>query len=284
MRSRQRSRESTPVAKVATRLCIALGLVFALSPIGVMMAISGMEKPDILSYPPAFPVQRLTISNYSSALNNGFVVTGIRNGAIVALATTLLSLFIGLPAAWGLSKYPSKRSGGILIGIMSTQMVPLVVLVIPIYQLFTTFRLMNNPAALVVVYCSFCLPFTIWMAKGFFDHVPRELVEAASIDGVSRLGTLFRIGLPLVRSGVVAIGIFSFLLSWDEYLVASTLLQRDEYRTMPTQLILSFIGQFAYQWGPMMAAAVMVSIPIFVLFLTFQRQIVAGLTAGAVKG
>ena len=114
--------------------------------------------------------------------------------------------------------------------------------------------------------------------------VPRELVEAASIDGVSRLGTLFRIGLPLVRSGVVAIGIFSFLLSWDEYLVASTLLQRDEYRTMPTQLILSFIGQFAYQWGPMMAAAVMLSIPIFVLFLTFQRQIVAGLTAGAVKG
>ena len=263
---------------------IGAALSFALLHVIWMVIISFTQRAQILSYPPTFAIHHLTIGNYRQVIDNSFVVTGIRNGAIVASATTVVALVLGSLAAWGLSAFPFRGSNRVLILIMATQMTPLVVLLVPLYQLFGDLGLISNRAALTFVYCSFTLPFAIWMAKGFFDTIPRELVDAARVDGMGRLRIMLSIGLPLTRTGLVAIGVFSFLLAWDEYVLASTLIQNDAARTMPPELVLSFIGQFAYQWGPMMASAALVSAPIFLLFLTFQRQIVSGLTAGAVKG
>lgn len=270
--------------KVTAYVVIGAALIFALLPVVWMMVMSFTERRQILSYPPSVSLHHLTVGNYRQVIDNSFVVTGIRNGAIVAGCTTVIALTLGCLAAWGLSAFPFRGANKVLMAIMATQMTPLVVLLVPLYQLFIDFGLVNSRAALTVVYCSFTLPFAIWMAKGFFDTIPKELIDAARVDGMGRLQIMLRIGLPLTRTGLVAIGVFSFLLAWDEYVLASTLIQDDRMRTMPPELVLSFIGQFAYQWGPMMASAAMVSAPILILFLLFQRHIVSGLTAGAVKG
>jgi multiple sugar transport system permease protein len=271
-------------ARIVSYVILAVALVFALGPIVWMVRLSLQSRPDILMDPPQIVPGPLTLENYQAVVENADVLVGIRNGFIIACATTLISLALGSLAAWGISQYRFRGSDKVLIGIMSTLMLPLVVLLIPLYKLFTTFKLIDNVAALAVVYCALSLPFVIWMAKGFFDTIPHEVIEAAAIDGVSRIGTFFRIGLPLTRTGLVATGVFSFLLAWDEYVLAITLIQSQEYRTMPPSLILTFVGQFAYQWGPMMAAGVLVSAPVLVIFMIFQKYIVAGLTAGAVKG
>lgn len=270
--------------KLIAYAVIASALVFALAPVVWMIVISFTERRQILSYPPTVSVHHLTVGNYRQVIDNSFVVTGIRNGAFVAAATTIVALVLGSLAAWGLSAFPFRGSNKLLVGVMATQMTPLVVLLVPLYQLFSDIGLINSRPALTVVYCSFTLPFAIWMAKGFFDTIPQELIDAARVDGMGRLRIMVKVGLPLTRTGLVAIGVFSFLLAWDEYVLSSTLIQDDRFRTMPPELVLSFIGQFAYQWGPMMASAALVSTPILVLFLAFQRHIVSGLTAGAVKG
>lgn len=263
---------------------VAIAFLLAIMPVAWMLIVSFMPRTDIIADPPVLFPTGLTLENYSAVIDNEAVISGIRNGAIVAACTTLLSLAIGGIAAWGLSMYPFRGATRVLIAILATQMIPLTVLLIPLYEIFSTFGLIDNQLALALVYCSFTLPFTIWMAKGFFDAVPREIVEAAAIDGVSRFGAFFRIGLPLTRPGIIATAIFGFLLAWDEYILAVTLISSEQLRTMPPQLVLSFIGQFAYQWGPMMASGILVTVPVLALFIFFQRHIVAGLTAGAVKG
>lgn len=284
MKQKQSGAVESRWPKTVAYTVISAALGFALLPVAWMVVISFTERRQILSYPPAISPHHATLANYSQVLDNSFVVTGIRNGAIVAGCTTVVALVVGCIAAWGLSAFPFRGADKILLLIMATQMTPLVVLLVPLYQLFNDLGLINSRPALTVVYCSFTLPFAIWMAKGFFDTIPMELIDAARVDGMRRLRILWQIGIPLTRTGLVAIGVFSFLLAWDEYVLASTLMQDDRVRTMPPELVLSFIGQFAYQWGPMMASAALVSAPILVLFLIFQRHIVSGLTAGAVKG
>ena len=145
-------------------------------------------------------------------------------------------------------------------------------------------HLLNSYSGLIISYTSFTLPFAIWMLKGFFDGLPRELFDAVEIDGGTRLSALRYVALPLIAPGMMATFMFIFLVAWDEFLFSLTLTSTNEMRTMAPALIMTFFTRYNYRWGPMMAASVVVSIPVFAMFLFLQRYLIQGLTAGAVKG
>ncbi|MGE3799079.1 MAG: carbohydrate ABC transporter permease, partial [Thermomicrobiales bacterium] len=186
--------------------------------------------------------------------------------------------------AYALSRYPFRGSSKLMLSILSLQMFPQAMLLISFYVIFLQLRLLNTYQGLILANATFAVPFSIWMLKGFFDTVPREIEEAAMIDGCTRFSVLPRIVLPMVTPGLVAAGVYTFLIAWDEYLFASTLMINPEMRTLPPGIIQSFVGQFYLNWPNVMAASVLITIPVTVLFIFFQKYLVQGLTAGAVKG
>ena len=171
-----------------------------------------------------------------------------------------------------------------MVGVLATQMFPQGMLLISLYLIFMRLKLINTYPALILANTTFAIPFAIWILKGFFDTIPREIEDAALIDGCNRLSVMTKVILPLVAPGLVAAGVYTFLISWDEYLYASTLMARPQMRTLPPGIVQSFVGQFYLNWPNVMAASVLVTLPVTILFILFQKYLVQGLTSGAVKG
>lgn len=206
------------------------------------------------------------------------------NSLIVSVFTTLLTLLVATPGGYVLSRFKFRGVRAVLLVILATQMFPYVVILISLYTLFRQLHMLNTYPALVLAFTTFSLPFSIWMIKGFCDTLPPDLEEAARIDGLSLMGVLARIVLPLIIPGVIAVGFFAFLNSWNELLYAVTLTTSPDMRTIPAGFIGTYVGEFQDRWPDMMAANVVVALPIVILFTAFQKQLVSGLTAGAVKG
>jgi multiple sugar transport system permease protein len=179
-------------------------------------------------------------------------------------------------------RFPGKRP--LLLGILATQMFPHVLILISLYGMFRQLHLMNTHLGLIFSFTTFAVPFSVWMMKGFFDGIPHEIEEAALIDGCTRMGALRRVVLPLVSPGLLAVSLFSFLDGWNNLLYPLTLATSVEVRTIPPGLLLSFLGQFKHDWAGMMAASVVVTVPVIIIFVLLQRFLVRGLTAGAIKG
>jgi multiple sugar transport system permease protein len=213
----------------------------------------------------------------------GFV-TYFKNSLIVGICTTLLTLLAAVPAGYVLSRFRFRGARALLLVILATQMFPYVTILISLYTLFRQLHMLNTYPALVLSFTTFSLPFSIWMMKGFCDTLPTDLEDAARVDGAGRLRTLWTIVMPIIIPGVVAVGFFAFLNSWNELLYALTLTSSPDMRLIPPGFVLTYIGEFQDRWPDMMAASVVVSLPIVVLFTVFQKQLVSGLTAGAVKG
>ena len=211
-------------------------------------------------------------------------MTYFKNSLIVGICTTLLTLLAAVPAGYVLSRFRFRGARTLLLVILGTQMFPYVTILISLYTLFRQLNLLNTYPALVLSFTTFSLPFSIWMIKGFCDTLPTDLEDAARVDGSSRLGTLWSIVLPIIIPGVVAVGFFAFLNSWNELLFALTLTSSPDMRLIPPGFVLTYIGEFQDRWPDMMAASVVVSLPIVVMFTLFQKQLVSGLTAGAIKG
>jgi multiple sugar transport system permease protein len=209
------------------------------------------------------------------------------NSVIVSTSATVLSLVVAIFASYGVSRYKFKGRNIFTTAVLSTQMFPGVLFLLPLYLIFIninqTFgiQLAGTRIGLIITYLTFSLPFSIWMLAGYFDNIPRELDEAARIDGTSAMGALFRVILPVARPGVIAVAVYSFMTSWGEVLFASVLTTQDS-RTLAVGL-----GEYSTEvnvyWNQIMAASLVVSIPVVVAFLLLQRDFVAGLTAGAVK-
>lgn len=207
----------------------------------------------------------------------------ILNSFTVAITTTLLCLFLGSLTAYAFTRLRFPMKGSLLLLAITAQMVPPIVLVIPLYQVMRALKLIDTLAALVILYSSFTLVYVIWVMTGFFRTIPQELEESALIDGCTRLGALFRVILPLSLPGLFATGLLCFLLSWDEFMYALIFTSSVNAKTI-TVAIGEFTKQYAIDYGMMMAAGVVASIPPLILALVFQRSLVSGLTAGAVKG
>ena len=224
-----------------------------------------------------------TLENYINVLYKAKFLTYFRNSVIVAVCTTVVCMVLSICAGYGMTRYRVRGSQKLKMGILYTRMFPSVLLALPYYVIMRNLDLGDSLLGLILIYCSFTLPFTIWNMQTFFRQLPWELEEAACIDGASRTTALFRVILPMARPGIIATGLFSFMTCWDEYMYANLFISSTSKKTISLG-IQSFIGEYSTDWGSLMAATVIAMVPIIIFFVVAQKNLVGGLSAGAVKG
>ncbi len=260
-------------------------LMFALAPVYWMLTISLKSDVDQFAVPPPWFVFTPTLDHYYDA----FVTRGfgeyLLTSAIVSVGSTLCALVIGTLAAYALARFelPWRLNRHLSLWILSTRMFPAIVTAVPLFLMMRDLRLLNTRASLIIVYTAFNLPFVVWMMRGFFADLPRDLEEAALVDGDSRLGALVRVVLPLVAPGLAATAVFCLIISWNEFLFALVMTQTDAAMTLPVG-IAGRVTQYEIKWGVMSAAASVALAPILVFALALQKYLVRGLSLGAVKG
>ena len=270
---------------------VLLALLFIYVPVAWLIISSISSRSELLSTPIHWIPQHPTFQNYINILSPSqgtsevaktFRIT-LRNSLMVASSVTFIALTFGSFAAYALIRLRFPFRNILLIGILGTRMIPEISLVIPLYLFATRFGLFNTPAILIITYLSFALPFAIWLMAAFFDTIPVELEDAARIDGCNRVETLWRIIIPISAPGLISTGLFVFLSAWDEFFFALILTSTISAKTVPVA-IAEFTGRHVVDVGSMMTGGVLAAIPPVLLALVFQRYIVSGLTAGAVKG
>lgn len=282
MTAKQSSRLLGRGVLYAITLAVMLPLLFP-----VYWLISSSFKTNLNAYttPPQWWPAPATTENYTNLITGYTDFTAyVRNSLITCVATALLAVVVATFAGYAISRlrFPGKRP--LLLAILATQMFPHVLILLSLYVMYRQLHLINTYLGLILSFTTFAVPFSVWMMKGFFDAVPSEIEEAALIDGCTRVSALRRVVLPLVTPGLLAVGLFSFLDGWNNLLYPLTLATSAAVRTIPPGLLLSFLGQFKHDWAGMMAASVVVTIPVVIIFVFLQRFLVRGLTAGAVKG
>lgn len=266
-------------------LVLIVALVAAVAPVYWMLTISFKSEVDHFASPPAWFVFSPTLEHYLDAFVSRSFGQYLLTSAIVAVSSTLTALVIGTLAAYSLARFhlPYNLDNKLSLWILSTRMFPAIVTAVPLFLMMRDLRLLNTKLSLVIVYTAFNLPFVVWMMRGFFAELPRDLEEAALVDGDSRIGALWRIVLPLVAPGLAATAVFCLIVSWNEFLFALVLTQTDEAMTLPVG-IAGRVTQYEIKWGVMSAAGAVAIVPILVFALAVQKYLVRGLSLGAVKG
>jgi N,N'-diacetylchitobiose transport system permease protein len=259
--------------------------VFALMifPVYWMVSTAFKTGPNIFSYSPKWLPIPATLANFGDAIHRQYFWQNVRNSLIVVSVVVVLSLALAFLAALALAKFHFYGRRAFIVLIIAVQMVPLNALIIPLYITLSRAHQVNKLSGVIVTYLTFVLPFTIWTLRGFILGVPRELEEAAMVDGTTRFGAFVRVLLPLVAPGLVATSIFAFIQAWNEYIMAYVLLSSPEKQTL-TVWLASFTTNRGTAWGPLMAGATLTALPVVAFFLLVQRRIAFGLTAGAVRG
>jgi N,N'-diacetylchitobiose transport system permease protein len=260
-------------------------LVFAVMIFPVYWMVITAFKPgvDIQSYTPKFFPNPATLRNFTDAINRDYFWDVVRNSLIVVAVVTALSLVLAFLAALALAKFRFYGRRAFIVMVIVVQMVPLTALIIPLYILLSRAGQVDKLTGVIVTYLTFVLPFCVWTLRGFMLGVPKDLEEAAMVDGSTRFGAFVRILLPLVSPGLVATSIFAFIQAWNEYIVAYVLLTSPENQTLPVWLA-GFTTLRGTDWGSLMAAATLTALPVVAFFMLVHRRIAFGLTAGAVRG
>jgi N,N'-diacetylchitobiose transport system permease protein len=238
-------------------------------------------KDAIDPAPHLFPTH-FTLDNFKRALQIGDFWGSIGRSLTVSLVVVLIGIAVGLLAALAISRFAFRGRKIVIVGILAVQMVPLVAMIIPVFLLLNDLGQYDRLSGLIITYLTFILPFTVWTLRGFIVNVPKELEEAAMVDGCSRTGAFIRVVFPLLAPGMVATSVYGFIQAWNEYLYALMLMSQNHQTA--TVWLSNFTTQHGTEYAPMMAGSTMMAVPIVVLFLLVQRKMAAGLTAGAVKG
>jgi trehalose/maltose transport system permease protein len=272
-----------------TLFYVVLAIIFAYIVFPFYWAFRSSITPDgeLFVTPVHYWPTQPTFDHYAQVLGDGQFVRSLGNSALVAISTTLLALFIGTVGAYALGRFRFKGRLPVMYLILSMTMFPSIAILGSLFDLVRRFGLYNNLLSLIITYLVFTLPFTVWVLTSFFQSLPKELEEAAYVDGATPWQTLYKVMLPLVAPGMVTTGLLAFISAWNEFLFAVSFLQTPDKRTVPLAIFLfatSSGGGYEVPWGAIMAGTVIVTIPLIILVLIFQNRIISGLTAGAVKG
>lgn len=263
---------------------LLLGVIIVLIFPFIWMLSTSLKPPEeIFTEMPRWIPENPTLNNFNHILRNTAFPRYFINSVVVAFITMILALVVTVFAGYALSRFNFRGKRVFSLWLLLSQMFPPMLLVIPIFVLMLRLRLVDTYPALIITYGTFALPFSTWMLKAYFDTVPRDLEEAAQVDGCTRLQALSRVVLPLAAPGIVTVALFVFILAWQEYMFALTLTRSTNMRTLPVGISL-FLGEYRVLWGSLMAGAVVVTAPVIFIFSYLQKYIVQGLTLGAVKG
>lgn len=264
---------------------LAVILLFLLFPLFWMLITSFKTNMEAYKFPPTLIPRDGSLESYISLFtkNNQFFMYYKNNfitSGLVALVTIVIALFSG----YGLSRFHFKWNVLVTAALLSSQMFPIISRMISLYDLLGKIHLINTRTGLILAIVAAQVPFTVLLMASFFDALPKEIEEAAYVDGCSRMGILFRIVVPLVTPGILAVGIYAFLMTWDDYLHAITLIQNDSLRTLSAGIAMRYLGELSYDWSLINTISVVGTLPMVFMFFFFQKYMVKGLVAGAVKG
>ena len=279
-RGRGRRRRTRQLGWNVLGLLVLAVMVF---PVYWMVATAFKPGQQILSYTPHWVPTHPTLSNFRDAVHQPFFWDAVKNSLIVVSTVVALSVVLAFLASLALAKFHFYGRKAFIVLILGVQMVPLAALIIPLYILMSRLGQIDKLTGVIAMYLTFVLPFTVWTMRGFLLGIPKELEEAAMVDGATRFGAFVRVLLPLVGPGLVATSIFAFIQAWNEFIIAYVFLHTPEKQTLMVWLA-SFTTLRGTDWGPLMAGATLCALPVVVFFLLVQRRIAFGLTAGAVRG
>jgi N,N'-diacetylchitobiose transport system permease protein len=286
---RRPARESDTVtvgrSSTATILANTLGIVFAIVmafPVYWVLNTALKPSPEILTFDPTMVPHSPTLDNFKSAFNAPYFQQDLINGVLITLGAVAGAIVVGFLAALAIARFRFHGRKAVILVILGVQMVPLVALLIPLFLMMQKAHLTKSLLGVTIVYIALILPYTVWTLRGFISGIPKELDEAALIDGCTRFQVFWRIILPLTGPGLVATSVYGFIQAWNEFIIINT------FNDQAQQNLMAWLLQNQTQrgtfWGPLMAGSILTAIPVVIFFLIIQRNIATGLTAGAVKG
>lgn len=266
---------------IQVEIPVLLVLAFALAPFVWMLLTSIKPNADLSQFPVRYLPSSTTFEHYRTLIQRTSFPANLLNSLIIACGAVLLGLAASVPAAYSFSRFRFAGRRTLMTSFLVINMFPIVLLIIPLFVLMRTLGLIDTFIGVIIGHSTFSIPFSIWMLVSYFNAIPRDLDEAATIDGATRLQTIRLVVLPLVMPGIVTTAIYVFITSWNEYLFAM-MLSGETVRPVTVALQL-FIGEFTVQWGILTAGGTIIALPVTILFLFVQKRLVGGLTAGAVK-
>lgn len=257
---------------------------------GLWVILSGFRpNREILAKPAIWIPEALSLRNFRAIFGFGEeqvaipVLAYFTNSMIIALTSTVIAILIGMSGGYAFARFRFAGKNALFLGLMLSRAVPGIALSLPVFILWSKLGLIDAKLGLIIVYVAINVPFTIWLIDGFFRQIPREMSEAAQVDGCTRWQAFWKIEFPLARSGIASAAVFAFLTSWNEYALASQLTRSTDSKTLPVGLM-DFTAQFTIDWAGMCAMAVIIIIPALILTFLVQKHLIAGLTFGGVKG
>jgi arabinogalactan oligomer/maltooligosaccharide transport system permease protein len=273
--------ERSPAASVALHLTVVAACLLAVFPLVWVLYISlrgadGWKDPMSVA-------GGLDLTNYAHVLDDTEFLTWFANSVVVSFFTMVIGVFIAASSGYAISRMRFPGQKPLMWVFLVTQMFPVAVLIVPIYNIFSDLGLIDSYAGLILAYCATAVPFCAWMLKGYFDTIPHDIDEAGKVDGLNPFGTFYRLILPLARPGLAVTAFYTFITAWGEVAYATAFISSEETKTLAVGLQ-SFVGQHTSDWGAMTAASVMITIPAGLVFFLAQKHLVAGLTSGGTKG
>jgi multiple sugar transport system permease protein len=278
-----RSSSERIIGRIVTTIGVILALLWSLAPIYWIVVTSLKTSREIYAVPPTLLPARATLANFNTALFNSKFPQFVLNSATVAISVTLISAVVGALAAYPIARMEFRGRGVTARAIVMAYLLPPSLLFIPLFLVLQNLSLINTKTGLVLAYLTFTVPFCTWMLIGYFRTIPRELDEAATVDGATRFQTLLKIVLPIAKPGLAVVALFAFTHAWNEFLYALVFVHSNDTKTFTAGLTGLIMGD-TFIWGQLMASSVIAIVPILIIYIVAQRYIVEGLAAGSVKG
>jgi len=278
----RRREDRSLLASVALHGTLLVAVVIALFPV-VWVALTSFKPKVYIDAPKISFIDHPTLENYRHVLQDTSFPNWFLNSLIVAAFTMVIGITMSATCGYALSRFNFAGKRGLMWIFLITQMFPVAILIVPIYTIMSKLGLIDTKASLVIAYCTVAVPFCAWMLRGYFDTIPKELDEAAALDGLGPFGTFYRVVLPLARPGLAVTAFYTFLTAWGEVAYAIAFIQSDKKLTLGAGLQ-QFVPQFNQRWELLTPAAILILIPAAIVFFFAQKHLVAGLTAGGTKG